>query len=53
MGEKETYNHARRLVLEYVDGKFLDDEAVNELVELMVKQTKWTLKRMRDIMPKL
>lgn len=53
MGEKETYNMARRKAEAYAEHKMLDDSSIEELTDLLVSMTKWTLKRVRDIMPKL
>lgn len=53
MGEKETYNMARKKAEAYAEHKMLDDSSIEELTDLLVSMTKWTLKRVRDIMPKL
>ncbi|MCQ2219768.1 MAG: hypothetical protein MJZ12_00160 [Prevotella sp.] len=53
MGTKEIRNRARKMAWKYAENKMLDYYAIEELEEILVKQTKWTLKRMRDVMPKL
>lgn len=51
MGEKETYNMARRKAEAYAEHKMLDDSAIAELTEVLVSMSKWTLKRIKDIIP--
>lgn len=53
MGTKETRNRVRSLADAYAKGKMLCPMDIEELEELLIKQTRWTLKRMRDVMPKL
>ena len=53
MGEKETYNMARKKAEAYAEHKMLDESSIRELEELLVSMTRWTLRRMRDIMPEI
>ena len=53
MGTKEIRNRAEKMALKYAENKMLDYYAIKELEELLVKQTRWTLKRMKDVMPKI
>lgn len=53
MGEKETYNMARKKAEAYAEHKMLDESAIEELTNMFISMSRWTLRRIKDIMPDL
>lgn len=53
MGTKETYSMARRKAEVYAKDKMLDDVAIEQLTEMFVSMSRWTLSRIKDIIPEL